>query len=198
MAQRRECTLVALEGADRVGKATQSRMLEAALTAAKLRATVEEIPYRDGLTHTEIYRFLREGSVYKCPEAFQTLQAINRRHFQLRYLPTLMQHFDVVILDRWNLSTRVYGAVDGVSEETTELLLRGLPEVALTVVLDADPWPKKNLDTLEANVEYQTRVRAKYREWCESDPKHYVMVDASRSRVDVHQDILQRIIPVLA
>lgn len=193
MPQNRECLLVALEGADRVGKATQARMLEGALTAARVRTTVEEIPYKDDLTHAEIYRFLRDGSVRKFPQAFQTLQAINRRNFQMRYLPVLKTHHDVIVLDRWNLSTRVYGAVDGVDEEMTAAVLDGIVEPDITIVLDGAPWPKENLDTLEADYVYQRRVREKYREWCTRDPKNFVLVDASRTKHTVHRDVLEAV-----
>jgi len=54
------CHLIALEGADRVGKATQSTMLEEALNSRGIKATVEEIPYDDGVTHPEIYRMLKD------------------------------------------------------------------------------------------------------------------------------------------
>lgn len=195
MSQSRECLLIALEGADRVGKATQAKLLKEALTTLGLRATVEEIPYRDGVTHPEIYRCLRDGDAQRYPQVFQTLHAINRRLFQTKVLPAL--EFDVIILDRWSLSTRVYGLVGGFDEELTETVLRGLVEPARTLVLDAPPWPKENLDVLEADTVFQQQVRDEYRGWCLRDPRRFVLIDAARSSEAVHQDILVAVRPLL-
>jgi dTMP kinase len=197
MSQSRECLLIALEGADRVGKATQATLLKEALTTLGVRTTVAEVPYKDEVTHPEIYRFLRDGGAHRFPQAFQTLHAINRRLFQTEALPSLMLEFDVIILDRWNLSTRVYGSVGGCDEELTEIVLRGVVEPTRTLVLDALPWPKPDLDVLEVDTDFQQRVREKYRGWCLRDPSRFVLIDAARNLDAVHQDILAAVRPLL-
>jgi dTMP kinase len=188
------CHLIALEGADRVGKQTQSKLLEEALNSKGFRATVEEIPYNDGVTHPEIYRMLKDGSVNRATEAFQTLQGVNRRFFQHSYLPNLAGHFDVVVLDRWNLSTRVYGAASGVSEDTTGIILHGIVDPDLVIVLDGKPFPKAGLDVWEADTEFQRTVREGYRNWCERDPQRYVKIDANGTKMQVHEQILERVL----
>ena len=187
----KSCFLVALEGADRVGKATQSKLLEEGLNANRHKATIEEIPYDDGVTHPEIYRMLKDGTVNLEPAVLQTLHAINRRFFQHSFLPTLAGHFDVVVLDRWNLSTRVYGAASGVSEPVTENLLVGIAEPDVVIVLDGKPFPKEGLDVWEADTEFQRSVRAGYRAWCERDPHRYVKFDANGTKMQVHERILE-------
>jgi dTMP kinase len=185
------CHLVAIEGPDRVGKATQATMLRDSLVARGMKAIVEEIPYDDGVTHAEIYRMLREGEAMKYPEVFQWLQGMNRRIFQKIRLSSLASEYDVVVLDRWNLSTRVYGGCDGVSERTTENILRRVVEPDVYLVFDADPFPKENLDSYEKDLEFQRRVRREYLSWCEKDPQRFVKIDAGRPLDEVHHDVLE-------
>lgn len=188
------CYLVALEGADRVGKATQAALLENGLNARGHKSTVEEIPYKDGVTHPEIYRMLKDGSVNLEPAVLQTLHTINRRYFQLQYLPTLAAHFEVVVLDRWNLSTRVYGAASGVSHPITENLLKGIVTPDIGIVLDGDSFPKEGLDVWEADTEFQRAVRQGYREWCAKCPQQYVKINANGTKKHVHEQILERVL----
>lgn len=189
----RSCLLISIEGADRTGKATQAAMLQEALNRKGHQSTVEEVPYQDHLTHAMIYRMLRDGGVRKYPKAFQTLHCLNRHNFQTNYLPALARHFEVVVLDRWNLSTLVYGEIDGVSREETEYLLTGISEPDLVFVLDGSAFPKDNLDVLEADTSFQQQVRAKYLEWCEKRPEYFVKIDASRPKSTVHGEILSTV-----
>lgn len=188
------CFLVAIEGPDRVGKATQAEMLQQGLYQEGLKATIEEIPSDDKVTYPQIYAMLHSGAVDRYPVVFQTLQATNRRYFQVHFLPNLAHHFDVVILDRWNLSTRVYGRVSGVKEDTTEAILDGILEPDLNIVLDGDPFPKEGLDTWEANLVFQSRVRELYGQYCDQDPKQFVKIEANRPPHDVRQDVLAEVL----
>lgn len=185
----RHCFLVALEGADRIGKATQARLLERGLLK-HYRATVEEIPYNDGVTYPRIYEMLHSGAVERHPVIFQTLQGMNRRYFQTKFLPTLASHYEVLILDRWVLSTRVYGLASGVSEDATNTILEGVLPPDLTFVLDGDSYPKKDLDTWEANLPFQARVRELYLKHCATDPHRFVKIDANRPKEVIHQEML--------
>lgn len=188
------CFLVSIEGPDRVGKATQAKLLEEGLNDKGYKTTLEEIPYNDGVTYPEIYRMLKDGTVNLEPAVLQTLHAINRRFFQHSYLPNLATHFDVIVLDRWNLSTYVYGSVSGVSQEVTENLLKGIVEPDLVIVLDGNAFPKNNLDVWEADSEFQQKVRAGYRSWCERRPDHFVKIDANSTKMHVHQQVMEQVL----
>lgn len=193
----KQCTLIAIEGPDRVGKATQAKMLEESLCRLKHRATVEEIPYDDEVSYSRIYEMLRDGSALKFPIVFQTLQGINRRYFQRRFLPTLAGHYDVVILDRWTTSTRVYGAASGVPEETTDMILEGIVEADLTLVFDGKTFPKEGLDSYELNTELQQTAQRGYLSYCDRWPDRFVKINAFGSRVTVHDTILREVLRVL-
>jgi len=186
-----QCSIVAIEGPDRVGKATQAKLLEEALTIRNRKATVEEIPYNDGVTYKQIYAMLHSGAVNQHPVIFQTLQATNRRIFQKQYLPTLAIHYEVVILDRWNLSTRVYGEASGVPKDATDLMLDGILEPDVTLVFDGKPFPKEGLDVWEADLEFQRKVRGLYIDAVTfGRDQGLVKIEAAGTKEEIHEKCL--------
>jgi len=163
-----ECYLIAIEGPDKLGKATQAARLETALPTLGMKAITEEIPYKDGITRDLIYKMLFDGRAVKHPVLFQTIQATNRRVFQSQFLPNLAQHFDAIILDRWSASTWVYGRATGVSDEQTAAMLDGILDPDLVFVLDGVGFPaaeRKHEDDYEKDAEFQARVRKEFQRW---------------------------------
>lgn len=180
--------VIAFEGADRVGKATQARLLQKSLRKRSQRVYTQEIPYADGVTHPQIYEMLAEGTASRFPVVFQTLHAINRRLFEQEWLSDDNSlHF--FILDRWTLSTRVYGEATGVSKERTDHILKGLMEPDLTFILDGDPFKKADLDTWEKNADLQLKVRDLYRRHAQDASKDYILIDANQDIETVHDEI---------
>ena len=55
------CFLVAVEGADMLGKATQTALLEENLNKVTKAITVE-VPWKDEATYAQIYKMLRDGT----------------------------------------------------------------------------------------------------------------------------------------
>lgn len=181
--QGHSCRVVALEGGDRLGKSTQAKMLEAELERAKIKAIVDKSPYKDGATYERIYEMLSSGEATRHPVVFQTIYGANRRFFQHRFLPTLAGHFEVVVLDRWLLSGRVYGAEAGIPDEVTDCIQHGLVEPDLTVVLHGSPFPAEEADdAYEADEGFQRRIRDRFRRWAELNPDRALLVDANRDR----------------
>lgn len=201
--------MVVIEGPDRLGKETQSKLLERALFPSKpptgkwWSVKRVEVPFNDrvhpyfarGATYDEIYEMLRDGTARDFPVAFQALHAANRLHFQHNVLPN-WPHDDVFIFDRWNLSTRVYGTCDGVPPEVTNRLLKNIMEPDITFVFDGDPFPKEGLDSYERDNEFQRRVRTLYRELSDADPT-CVRIDANRDQDVIHAEILEHVRPLL-
>jgi len=192
--QGHSCFLVALEGADRLGKSTQAKLLEAAMDKAKMKAIVEKCPFKDGGTYERIYEMLRTGEAVKYPTVFQTLQGANRRYFQNSYLPTLASHFDVVVIDRWNTSTLVYGAEAGVPEETTNCILKGIVEPDLVFLFDGQPFVSPDEDdAYEADKDFQRRLRDRYRAWGEAHPETAIIVNANRGPEVITEELLEKL-----
>lgn len=176
-----QCALVAIEGPDMVGKATQAALLEENLIAKGIRAMAVEVPWKDEVTYDLIYKMLRNGTAATEPVVFQTLQACNRRIMQQTYLPTLSAHFDIVVLDRWTPSTWIYGGAAGISLEQNAVILDGLVKPDLTIILDGEPFqPERAADVYEKDSIFQRAVRAAYWNWSERFDNAFLF--------DAHQD----------
>lgn len=194
-----DCFLIVIEGPDKVGKETQSKMLLEALPkrfrreGRPIKVECEEIPYNDGNTHKKIYDMLGTGEAVKHPEGFQTFQAANRMVWQRDVMPNLTRHHDVLILDRWNISAWVYGRASGLSDETLECLLREIREPDLVFVFDGDPFftADREDDSYEKDKGFMATVRQGYQRWADENPEIAIKIDANRPREVVHDEILR-------
>lgn len=201
------CYLIVIEGPDKVGKETQSKLLveslqtrfyktfEGQITKKRVPISVvrEEIPYRDGITHTKIYDMLKSGEAVDHPDAFQTLQVANRMIWQKTVLTNMSMRKDVIILDRWNISSWVYGRASGCSEKMLDCLLRDIVKPDIVFVFDGDPFitPEREDDSYERNKVFMAKVRRQYQRWASKNPGVAVKVEANRPK-DVVQEKLVR------
>lgn len=159
--------LIAVEGPDRFGKETQTKMLVDAINNGELsnfsNAVSAEIPTKDNFTYKVIYWMLRNGLADRFPNVFQLLQFMNKFLFQLFSLPTLMKSYDCVVLDRWSLSGLVYGEATGVLTSLNELLFDTLKKPDLTLIMHGKPFYRNDkADTYEANNDLQKYVQVLY------------------------------------
>ena len=161
---------VAIDGPDKVGKETQTKLLAKALTERGLRAQCFEIPTDRCASFDLIYEWLENGEAVRHPNEFWTLQAINRLNFQ-RYLLHHMTSVDVWILDRWHASHWAYPAAAGLDEELFDTqLMRGVFVPDLTLIFlgggfDTKERPYEDGDVYEKDTVFQSRVLANFQKW---------------------------------
>jgi thymidylate kinase len=189
-----KCFFVAFEGSDRLGKSTQAKVVPEILTAQGLRVACRKIPYKDSFTYDRIYDMLFSGVAEKEPVVFQTFQGINRRHFQWDVLPGLAVESDIVIVDRWNLSTKIYGTQGGVPVPTTDVILQGVLDPDLTLIFHGTPFKTdEEDDAYEKNKEFQEKVRSEYRKAADAAPDR-VLINANRPPNEVTESVIQSIL----
>jgi len=195
----RTCFIVAIEGADRLGKATQTEILLNNLRRSNIRATHEEVPWKDNITYDLIYKMLNNGDAVEHPVVFQTYQGCNRLIMQTQYLQGLAMHFDVILLDRWTPSTWVYGRVSGVTDDQTETILQDVWDPDFTVILDGKSFdmPDKRADDYEKSVAFQESIREGYLQWFETHQENAAIVNANRDRHTVSSDIAEVVLRFL-
>lgn len=176
--------LIAIEGADGVGKNTASRGLCAALQASGRTATVLGFPrYGETVAGVTIGTMLA-GELPVTPHAAAVLYALDRFEWRDALLEAQATH-DVVVLDRYIASNMAYqGAKLGGDEgralmdwilalETGQF---ALPRPRLSIYLDT-PWDlaralilqkaqrsytDRSFDEYEADIALQQRVRSNY------------------------------------
>lgn len=175
----KKASLVVYDGPDAAGKSTQANLLLEHLTFdAGLKACLAKFPFNDRVTRPIIYWALFNGLARRFPTAFQLLQFVNKLLFQLFFLPWAMLKYDVVIFDRWVMSSRVYGDADGASRFVTRTMNRLLVRPDATVVITG-PIRKRSRrqDSYEADEAYQGRVIDAYRIEAQADDVVHVSAD---------------------
>jgi len=192
--------MIVVEGPDRVGKQTQTKLLQEYITRTGLGAIVVEVPIRSAVTYRIIYWMLKNGLAKKFPKVFQCFQFLNRKIFQIFALPGLERMYDVIIMDRWSLSTVVYGAAEGISEEFTTRLAKWLRAPDYTFVLLGQAYPHEAEDTYEADFYLQDRVRVGYSQWAAEHQDISTLINCRDERCEISKNIrsileIKRIIP---
>jgi thymidylate kinase len=184
--------LIVIEGPDKVGKETQSKLLTAYLKHNGHRATLVEVPFNDNFTHKAIYWMLRKGIAKSMPNLFQWTQYINKRIFQTYQLPELEADNDFVVLDRWALSAIVYGCAGGANPQWTRELCSRLRKPDLTIVLHGRSHIDRKDDVYEKDDTLQARVRVLYADHGKHDPDT-VLVSCEGTRVNVHERVIEQV-----
>lgn len=179
---------VAIEGPDRVGKATQARHLASRFERENRfrRVGIIETPIKDGTTHARIYEMLHDGRAKKFPATFQGIQVLNRILYQEVALKHWLMNYDAFVFDRWNASSYAYGRAAGLSHDELMCELDLVAEPDMTIVLDGDPFPKNDLDDYERDIRFQKKVRKAYIEWAELRPKgHQTYIVDANDDIDI-------------
>ncbi|MBO9714908.1 dTMP kinase [Sphingomonas sp.] len=178
--------LVAIEGADGVGKNTAANRLRDRLAAAERSATIIGFPqYGETVAGITIGRILAgEVPIAATPQAAAVLYALDRLEWRGEIARAAEAH-DVVIFDRYIASNMAYQAARADHGEARALMdwilaletgQFALPTPALSIYLDT-PWDiaralilqkaqrsytDRSYDEYEADIALQARVRANY------------------------------------
>lgn len=181
---------IAIEGADRTGKQTQSMRLCRYLSDQQHQhVKYVEVPWDNHFTHKIIHDMLQDGSAIRHPNLFQIAQGINKHACQL-HCEIYWKNYDYVVFDRWRLSMRVYGEATGANKTLTHLLSRCLIEPHATIVLSNDYVSDEREDCFETDHELQRKVRSLYNYRSTTDEKNCVVVDIVGKSIDDVHDII--------
>lgn len=191
--------LIAFEGLDQSGKATQADALSARLTRDGW--TVHLISFPD--YRTPIGREIRKalaGEREFGPDVLQLLYIANRLEYKPR-LDRWLGGGDVVICDRYRASSVAYGEAHGVDPAWLEDAQRLLPLPAVTIFLDIPPEAgvkrkTADRDLFERDLALLGRVRESYRR--QAQQPDWVVIDATPAKTDVTAAVERVVLPRLA
>jgi len=181
--------VIVIEGPDRVGKATQTNFLCNFLLHRGYRVLTIEVPIRSNFVYYVIYWMLRNGLAKKFPKCFQWLQYFNRQLFQWFSLRKLEKKYDYIIMDRWSLSTVVYGQATGVPSSFTEKLYARLRKPEFTFLLLGPSHKHSAEDVYESDSMLQENVRRIYLEWSRQHPQICKVIDCTQPREIIAEEI---------
>ena len=202
---------ISIEGGEGSGKSTQIKLLAnwiAGIWPGKVTQTREP-----GGTHgAEMIRdLLVSGDAARWDSMTETLlMTAARRDNLMRIILPALEDGDAVITDRFYDSTFIYqGVVGGVDNSFIKTLndvcLNGIkPDV--TILLDIDPEiglaRSQRQDNTETRFEnkgmaFHQRVRDGYLALADSNKDRFMVIDANRNEMAIHEDIISLLEPVL-
>lgn len=171
-------SIIAIEGPDKSGKRTHTTLLTKSFVSLGCSAKRIEVPFKDGTFHTIIYWMLRNGLAKRLPNLFQFIQFMNKFVFQWTYLLYCRLAYDYVVLDRWALSSIVYGDAGGANKAFTRFLYLFLVKPDLTFVMSGTSYDRDTIDDVyERDVDLQRAVRHGYVDWALDNPDDHVVLN---------------------
>jgi dTMP kinase len=190
--------LIAFEGLDQSGKATQARRLSTRLENEGRRVHLISFPDYTTPIGQEIARALAGERAFG-PDVMQLLYIANRFEYKPR-LDTWLSSGDVVVCDRFRASSVAYGEAQGLDPIWLDETQRLLPTPAITLFLDIPPEAgvtrkAANRDVYERDLALLARVRESYRRQAERGG--WVVIDATPDREDVTAAVELAVLPRL-
>ena len=208
---------ITIEGVEGSGKSTQLFRLSERLRQIGLPLLVSKEPGGTALGR-ELRRLLLErhpsGEAW-CPDAELLLFYADRaQHLEQVVRPALAEGM-IVLVDRFEDSTRAYQGASGVPEAAldrlSELVLKGL-RPHLTILLDVDPelslqrvevrnlsmgaeFSETRFD--EAELDFHRRVRKRFLAIAQNNPNRVALIPARDAADDVEAAIWARVAPLL-
>jgi len=185
--------IIVIEGGDQAGKLTQSTLLEKALKKRKIKTKVFHFPDYKTPIGKEIKKYL-DGKRKFPPQVIHCLLAANRWE-KLNEILAAQEKNSVLIMNRYYHSNLIYGIVNGMKQKWLENLDVGLPKADLVILLDVTQKEsfrrqKTYRDKFEKNEEFLRKISKMYR--IIAKKKHWKIIDASKSKQEIHEEILKR------
>lgn len=174
--------LVAVEGLDQSGKATQAQDLRDRLRASGYKSRVVSFPDYGTFLGEEIARSLQGERDYG-PETMQLLYVANR--FERKADIDRWHAAGLIVLfDRYVASGIAYGEAQGLDPAWLTTLQVSLPQPELTILLDIAPETaaaRKTVgrDRYESDLALLTRVRESYLR--QAKQPNWVRIDAEQA-----------------
>ena len=185
--------IIVIEGGDQAGKLTQSTLLEKALKKRKIKTKVFHFPDYKTPIGKEIRKYL-DGKRKFPPQVIHCLLAANRWE-KLNEILVAQEKNSVLIMNRYYHSNLVYGIANGMKQKWLDNLDAGLPKGDLVILLDVTQKEsfrrqKSHRDKFEKNEEFLRKISKIYK--ITAKKKHWKIIDASKSKQEIHEEILER------
>lgn len=210
--------LITMEGVEGAGKSSQMRRLSERLRGAGVDALVTKEPGGTALGQ-ELRRLLLtahpSGEAWG-PEAELLLFYADRAQHLARVIRPALDAGKVVLVDRFEDSTRAYQGAQGVPDSALDglrALVLGPLRPHLTLLLDLTPeaglqrvgqrnaalgagFAETRFD--EAHVSFHRTVRERFRAIAAAEPDRVALIDAGQNEDAVARDVWARVAPLLA
>lgn len=186
--------IIVLEGIDKSGKTTQSKLLVDYInTKTGHKAVQMNFPNYSTFSGIEIHRHLKGQTLYN-PYALHVLFTLNR-YEEKPVIERILDEGSVIVMNRYYQSNIIYGLADGISRyEWLESLDGEMPRADLIIILDmsVDESMSRNPnpDVNEQEKDYLERVRSYFIKY--AGAYGWRIIDANKkSKEEVHSEVIK-------
>jgi dTMP kinase len=185
--------IIVIEGSDKAGKGTQSRLLVDALKLSGKVCVIIDFPDYTTPIGAEIRAFLDGKRNY--PNELKHILFSANRWEKKREIESMVENGTIIIINRYYQSNLAYGISNGLNINWLLNLDKGLPKEDLVIVLE-----------VSSKMSYQ-RSAAEYNDTFEKDQKlmadvhknyrilarkfKWKIINGEKNREEVHQDIMK-------
>jgi dTMP kinase len=185
--------IIVIEGPDKAGKRTQSRLLIDSLKTSGRVCVVMDFPDYTTPIGMEIRAFLNGKREY--PNEIKHMLLSANRWERKREVESMIDTGTIVVINRYYQSNIVYGVANGLNIHWLANLEKGLPKEDLVIILDVSPAvlnarsAEEDLDSFEKNQKLSLEVARNYRKFAKQFK--WKIIDGEKSREQVHREILR-------
>ena len=205
-APKTEGIFISFEGGEGSGKSTQSKLLAEWFENEGRTVLLTREPGGTNLGKNLRKILLDNATGEIAPRSEALLYAADRAHHVFSLIRPALERGEIVITDRYFDSSIAYqGAGRVLSSSEVARINRWATESlfpTLTIILDQPAEIGlsriKNADRLESeSIEFHNRVRQEYLQLAGLDPERYLVIDARKPIVEIHQEITARVSSLL-
>jgi dTMP kinase len=160
--------IIVIEGTDKAGKGSQSRMLAETLKASGKVCVILDFPDYTTPIGMEIKAFLEDKRDY-LPEVKHLLFSANRWE-KKKEIESMLENGTIIVMNRYWQSNLVYGVANGIETNWLLRLDKGLPKEDIVLVILVNP----SISAKRAEIQ---------------DMYRWKVLDGSKSKEQVHQEI---------
>jgi dTMP kinase len=185
--------IIVIEGTDKAGKTSQSRMLAETLKASGKVCVILDFPDYTTPIGVEIKAFL-EGKRDYLPEVKHLLFSANRWE-KKKEIESMLENGTIIVMNRYWQSNLVYGVANGMDTNWLLRLDKGLPKEDIVLVILVNPSISANRAEIQDLFESDSQLAAKAHKNYLKFAKQYrwKVIDGSKSKEQVHQEITKMI-----
>lgn len=185
--------IIVIEGSDKAGKGTQSRLLVDALKLSGKVCVIIDFPDYTTPIGAEIRAFLDGKRNY--PNELKHMLFSANRWEKKREIESMVNNGTIIIINRYYQSNLAYGISNGLNINWLLNLDKGLPKEDLVIVLEVSSkmlyqrTAAEYNDTFEKDQKLMADVHKNYRFLARKFK--WKIINGEKDREEVHQDIMK-------
>jgi len=181
--------IIVIEGTDKAGKTSQSRMLAETLKVLGKVCVILDFPDYTTPIGMEIKAFL-EGKRDYLPEVKHLLFSANRWE-KKKEIESMLENGTIIVMNRYWQSNLVYGVANGMDINWLLRLDKGLPKEDIVLVILVNPNISAKRAEMQDAFESDPQLAAKaYKNYLKFAKQYrWKVIDGSKSKEQVHQEI---------